>query len=129
MGDEERSARAQAKGWSGEGQRRVAAVAKKRSDGCDEADDGSDGAQDAMTDEDARTRLFRGRRRRQRKPYTERPPPPFSASRRGRGREHIPPLQERRWHRGRARRAGAGEEIRRGRALHAGGIAGEVGIS
>ena len=58
MGDEERSAKAQAKGWSGEGQRSVAAVAEKRSDGCDEADDGSDGVQDAMTDEDARTRLL-----------------------------------------------------------------------
>eukprot|EP00665_Eupelagonemidae_sp_cell47_P013347 gene13347-biopygen12094 len=58
MGDEERSAKAQAKGWSGEGQRSIAAVAEKRSDGCDEADDGSDGVQDAMTDEDARTRLL-----------------------------------------------------------------------
>eukprot|EP00665_Eupelagonemidae_sp_cell47_P016558 gene16558-biopygen9325 len=58
MGDEERSAKAQAKGWSGEGQRSVAAVAEKRSDGCDDADDGSDGVQDAMTDEDARTRLL-----------------------------------------------------------------------
>eukprot|EP00665_Eupelagonemidae_sp_cell47_P017904 gene17904-biopygen7277 len=75
MGDEERSAKVQAKGWSGEGQRSVAAVAEKRSDGCDEADNGSDGVQDAMTDEDARTRLFRGRRRRQRKPYTELPSP------------------------------------------------------
>eukprot|EP00665_Eupelagonemidae_sp_cell47_P013677 gene13677-biopygen3561 len=75
MGGEERSANAQAKGWSGEGQRSVAAVAEKRSDGCDGADDGSDEVQDAMADEDARTRLFRGRRRRQRKPYTERTAP------------------------------------------------------
>eukprot|EP00665_Eupelagonemidae_sp_cell47_P016476 gene16476-biopygen4169 len=46
-------AAAQAKGWSGEGPRSVAAVAEKRIDGCDEADDGNDGVQDAMTDDDA----------------------------------------------------------------------------
>eukprot|EP00665_Eupelagonemidae_sp_cell47_P012735 gene12735-biopygen7328 len=63
-GDDERSGGAQkAKEWSGQVQRSVAAVAVKRSDECDGANAVSEGVQDAMTDEDARTRLFRGRRR------------------------------------------------------------------
>eukprot|EP00665_Eupelagonemidae_sp_cell47_P012083 gene12083-biopygen10729 len=73
-GDDERSGGAQqAKELSGQVQRNVAAVAERRSDECDGADDGSDGVQDAMAEEYARTRLFRGRRRRQRNPNTERP--------------------------------------------------------
>eukprot|EP00665_Eupelagonemidae_sp_cell47_P014077 gene14077-biopygen11296 len=56
MGDDERNGGAlQAKGWSGECQRSVAAVAEKTSDECSEADDGSDGVQDATADEEART--------------------------------------------------------------------------
>eukprot|EP00665_Eupelagonemidae_sp_cell47_P014076 gene14076-biopygen11295 len=48
MDDDERSGGAQhAKGWSGDGQRSIAAVAEQRSDECDGADDGSDGVQDA----------------------------------------------------------------------------------
>eukprot|EP00665_Eupelagonemidae_sp_cell47_P015764 gene15764-biopygen5446 len=74
-GVDERSGGAQqAKELSSQEQRRVAAVSEKRSDECDGADGGSDGVQDAMADEDARTRLFRRRRRRQRNPYTEAPP-------------------------------------------------------